>query len=292
MPVKRLFAAALGLTLLLCFAIVAGIFYREAVRQADRETMREARVILAAASAAQTYNAQHVTPLVEGQPGPFHPESVPFFAAHSIMKDFAAAFPEYAYSAKALNPTNVADFPRNWQVDVIERFRAQPATPELSGEAVEDGRTILYIAQPISVSDPSCLTCHSDPKSAPPAMIEAYNSNGGFGWKQGEIIGASFVTVPTAERLRVTLSNVVWFLIALGCVLVIGVMVALVVVHNAVAKQAQRLAAQADKLSTGDPEGEELAENGPAEFRTLARAINRLHRSLAAVLSESRERSA
>ncbi len=292
MSVKTLFAATLAIALLLCFAVVAAVLYRAAVRQADAETMREARVILAAATASQNYNDARVSPLVEGQPGPFHPEGVPFFATKSIMDGFAAAFPEYSYRATALNPTNVDDFPRKWQVDVIETFRSRPSLSELSGELDDDnGSRILYIAQPIKVSDANCLLCHSEPKSAPPGMIAAYNSANGFGWKLGEVVGASFVTVPTAERLKVTVSNVFWFLIALGCVLVIGIMVALFVIHHAVVKQALRLAEQADKLSAGDPEGAELQEEGPAEFRMLARAINRLHRSLAAALGELRERS-
>jgi HAMP domain-containing protein len=288
MPLKTLFAAALGLTLLVCYATVAALLYRSAVSQAAAETLHEARVVLAAATAARTYNATHITPLLtaDTSSSTFHRESVPSFAAQRIMSSFSEAFPEYRYSERALNPTNVEDLARSWQIDIIQNFRAQPAVEEVSGNAQDGGRRVTFIAQPIHISDPNCLICHSQPKAAPAAMIEAYNTGGGFGWKLDEIIGAKFVTVSADDRLNSNLRSLFWFLIALGCVLVIALMVVMGIVHGAVARHARRLASQADRLSTGDPAGDELAETGPAEFRTLARAVNRLHRSLAAAVRE------
>jgi protein-histidine pros-kinase len=288
MSLRTVFAAALGLTLLTCFIIVSVIFFRGALHQAEADRLREARVVLAAATAARAYNSNHVTPLTANDPNSakFHPESVPAFAAHSIMKAFSESFPEYRYSEKALNPTVVDDFAHGWQVDIIERFRKEGTLTEVSGELIENKEPIFYIAQPIRVADPECLLCHTDAKSAPRAMMELYQTNGGFGWKLGEVIGAKFVTVSTDSRPDASFRGVFWFLFALGCVLIIGLMVGLLVVNRSVTRQAQRIAAHADRLSREWPASEELAETGAQEFRIVARAVNRLHRSLAAALDE------
>jgi protein-histidine pros-kinase len=281
MRLQNTFSVALGVTFLVSFIIVAVIFYRGALRQAEQETLREAHMILAAATAARTYSAVHVTPLLSARPGQaFAPEVVPSFAAQTTMMGFNADFPEYTYREKARDPTNLDDLPRAWESDIIQRFRDDANLKELTGERTENDRTLVYVAQPIRITDSACLTCHSEPKNAPANMIAAYGPAHGFGWKLGEVIGARFISVPKSERLALALSNVFWFLMALACVLIVAVMVTIVVVRIAVANPVQHLAAQADRLSVGEAGAEELVPRGPWEFRALARAINRLHRSL------------
>jgi methyl-accepting chemotaxis protein len=290
MRLQNTFSITLGVTFFASFVVVAVIFYRGALMQAEREAVREARMMLAAATAARNYTSERVTPLLSGRmTEDFRPESVPSFATQTIMKRFNAAFAEYTYRETALNPTNLDDLPHAWESDVIQRFREDAGLKELSGERTEQARTLLYIAQPIRISDPACLTCHGEPKKAPAAMLAAYDSSHGFGWKQGEVIGAKFILVPKSERLEVALTNVFWFLIALGCVLIVALMVAVVLVQWAVANPTQQLAEQAERLSIGEHGLQELKPLGAGEFRMLASAINRLHRSLALALSHAEQ---
>jgi protein-histidine pros-kinase len=208
------------------------------------------------------------------------------------MKRFNADFPQYTYREVALNPTNLDDLAASWDVDLIQRFRKDPALGELSGERGEGSERLFYIAQPIRISDPACLACHSEPSKAPAPMIAAYGPNHGFGWKLDEVIGAKIMVVPKAERLASALSGVFWFLIAMGCVLVVAVVVTVFMVQRAVVAPVHRLAAQAEQLSSGEYGADEIAPEGAAEFRTLADAINRLHRSLVLALKAAEDRLA
>ncbi len=290
MRLQNTFSITLGVTFFVGFVIVAVIFYRGALMQTDHEAMREARMMLAAATAARNYTAERVTPLLSvGASEDFRVEGVPSFATQTIMKRFNKDFAEYTYREAALNPTNLDDLPRAWESDVIQHFREDPGLKELSGDRTEQARTMQYIAQPIRISDPACLSCHGEAKKAPESMLAAYGSTHGFGWKQGEVIGAKFILVPKSERLAIALSNVFWFLIALGCVLIVALIVVIVLVHWAVVNPVQRLAEQAERLSTGEHGAEELTPQGAAEFRTLARAINRLHRSVALALGRAEQ---
>jgi protein-histidine pros-kinase len=286
MRLQNRFFITLGITFVTSFVIVAVLFYRGALSQGEQEAMREARMMLAAATAARDYISEHGA-LFTRAADTFAPDSVPSFAAQTIMKRFNAAFPEYLYRETALNPTNLDDFPRAWEADIIQRFRQNPALKELSGERTEKAELQLYIAQPIRISDPACLVCHSDPKNAPPSLVAAYGPSHGFGWKQDEVIGAKFMVVPKSERLALALSGVFWFLIALGCVLIVAVMLTVFMVQLGVAGPVQRLAAQAERLSVGGDGTEEIAPEGAAEFRSLAGAINRLHRSLMLCLKDA-----
>lgn len=288
MRLHNTFSIALGVTFLLSFAIVAVIFYRSALFQSEREAMREARMILAVATAARSYNSDQVTPLlVPLLAQKFDPESVPAFASQDIMKRFNGEFPAYTYRETALDPTNLNDLPRGWETDVIQRFRADANLQELSGKRTEGGKILLYIARPLRITDPACLQCHSEPKNAPATMLAAYGPSHGFGWKLNDVIGASFVVVPISERLQFALTNVLWFMVALGSVMIVAFLVAIVVIKGVVAIPVQRLAAQAQRLSVGEPGAEELAVQGAGEFRALAQAINRLHRSLRLALADA-----
>ena len=286
MRLQTTFIATIGLTLTISFVVVAVTFYRAAVLRAGDQALREARMLLAAATAARSYSSEKITPLLN-KGGSFDRESVPSFSAQSIMKRFSTGYSEYTYRETALDPTNLQDLPSSWELDVIQAFRKDAQLKEFSGERSEAGRKLLYLAQPIQ-ADASCLTCHSEPKNAPAQMVALYGTGHGFNWKEGEIIGARFISVPASLWLESTLSNVFWFLLALAAVLILGLMAAMVMVQIVVIKPVQQLAEQAQRISTSGLSTEEIAESGPQEFRTLARAINRLHRSLKLLMHDHR----
>ena len=280
------FSMTLGISFLISFVVVAAMLYRGAVRQAEGETMRDARMVLTAATAVNSYIAEHIAPQVTAvSPEALASESVPSYATQAIMKHFEAGYPEYSYREAALDPTNLNDLPHAWEMEIIQRFREDPALTELSGERTERAQLLLYIAQPIR-ADADCLPCHGDPKKAPAALLATYGPNHGSGWKQGEVIGAKFIAVPKSERLAFALTSVFWFLIALGCVLILVLMVTVLMIQRAVADPVRRLAEQAERLSIGEHGAAEIVTEGAAEFRNLADAINRLHRSLSLLLKD------
>jgi Protein of unknown function (DUF3365) len=68
------------------------------------------------------------------------------------------------------------------------------------------------------------------PDQAPPEMIKLYGTANGFGWKEGDIVGAQIVSVPAtvSERIADTAfrSILVW-LIGIGTVIFLLVNLAL-----------------------------------------------------------------
>jgi protein-histidine pros-kinase len=273
-------------TFLLGLALVALIFINAAYSSAEADALREARIMMAAGVAARTYTDQQLKPLLNRLPtDEFHPESVPSFGAHQVLARFNAAVPEYTYREAALNPTNLNDLPHKWESDVILRFRENPSLQEIVGEEKGDNGQFLFIAQPFRITDPECLVCHSVAEAAPAAMVKQYGPVNGFLWKMNDTIGARFVTVPKSARLQHALAAAEWFLVAFGCLLLVGLLAALTVIHRTVIAPVHALAAQAESLSTGMSDAPELPERGAAELRGLAASINRLHRSVRLLLA-------
>ncbi len=247
-------------------------------------------MLLAVATAVRGHTSERVTPLLNLLPhDEFYAESVPSHAAQDVIHRFNTEFTEYGYRERALNPTNIDDLAGTWETDVIQQFRADENLVELTGVRVEQGREVLYIAQPIQVGEAACLTCHGKPEAAPASLIAAYGSARGFGWKQGETVAAKIVTVPKTERVNRAIANVSWFLIAMGSVLLLAFLVVVGAVERLVVRPTRQLAEGADRLSRGDVATPELTGRGSADLRTLATAINRLHRSLRLALRD-RER--
>jgi hypothetical protein len=156
----------------------------------------------------------------------FHPQSIPFFAATEAFNYFRQAHPDYAYKEAALNPTNLRDRTVDWEADVVNGFRKDPSKTEFIGNRETPSGRSLFVSAPIKVDDKSCLECHSTPDKAPPEMIKLYGSVNGFGWKEGEIVGAQIVSVPAtvSENIanRAYRSILVW---SIGIAAVVFVLV-------------------------------------------------------------------
>jgi len=135
-----------------------------------------------------------------GLPGPeFFPQSIPFYASTETFNYFRSQYPDYSYKEAALNPTNLRDRTTDWEADVVNIFRNEPARREVVGHRETPEGVFLYFCAPIRVDDKSCLICHSTPEKAPTDMVKVYGEVNGFGWKFDEVIGAQIVSVPARK---------------------------------------------------------------------------------------------
>jgi hypothetical protein len=165
-------------------------------------------------------------------PGPeFFPQSIPFYGSTENFNYFRGRYPNYSYKEAALNPTNPRDRTVDWEADVVNIFRNDPARTEVTGHRDTPDGASLYFCAPIRVDDASCLTCHSTPETAPVEMVKFYGTANGFGWKLNEVIGAQIVSVPAeladASAERALRAILLWLGGILGFVLVAANIIAL-----------------------------------------------------------------
>ncbi len=196
------FNAALLAIFIVGFALASYVSYQVLQDNAREEVLQHARIMMEAASSSRTYTNNQVKPLLETQlKYRFLPQSVPAFAATEQFNDMRKKYPDYSYKEATLNPTNPRDHAADWEVDVINAFKATPTKLESFGvRETPEGRS-MYLARPIQIKDPACIVCHSTPDAAPKTMIETYGTANGFGWKVNDIIGAQVVSVPIAVPL-------------------------------------------------------------------------------------------
>jgi protein-histidine pros-kinase len=275
-----------NLVLLLVFAVglvTTGLICRRLLRQnAQAEIMENARIMMEAAIAVRTYTATQIKPLLETQMKySFLPQSVPAYSANAYFSQLQKAFPAYAYKEATLNPTNPVNRATDWEADLIQEFRKVHEKTEIIGERdTPNGRT-LYMARPLKVSSPACLTCHDTVEGAPRTMVERYGDANGFGWKLNDIVTAQIVSVPM--QLAVQRANgVFWtFMISLAVVFLVGIVAINLLLIFLVIRPVNQLSTMASSVSLGNSDITEFPVMGQDEIAELSLSFNRMGRSLA-----------
>lgn len=275
-----------NLVLLLVFAVglvTTGLICRRLLRQnAQAEIMENARIMMEAAIAVRTYTATQIKPLLETQMKySFLPQSVPAYSANAYFSQLQKAFPAYAYKEATLNPTNPVNRATDWEADLIQEFRKVHEKTEIIGERdTPNGRT-LYMARPLKVSSPACLTCHDTVEGAPRTMVERYGDANGFGWKLNDIVTAQIVSVPM--QLAVQRANGVFrtFMISLAVVFLLGIVAINLLLIFLVIRPVNQLSTMASSVSLGNSDITEFPVMGQDEIAELSLSFNRMGRSLA-----------
>ena len=262
--------------------VIAGyISYSVLHKHAREEVLTHAGMMMEAAMAIRGYTVKEIRPLLTLQmKREFLPQSVPSYAATQNFNRVREVYPEYTYKEAALNPTNPRDDATDWETDIIQLFRNDAETTEISGERLTPMGKSLYYARPIRISNKNCLTCHSTPDAAPESMIKLYGSANGFGWQHDEVVGSQIVSVPLSVPLAKARKEFMIFMASLIAIFT-AIFIAINIMLNLfVLKRIREMAHVSDEVSTGHMEAPEFRVSGKDEIADLSRSFNRMRRSL------------
>jgi len=270
----------LGATLLLAAAALSYGCWSLLQANAQLEVVREAGLMLDSALAIRTYTSAEILPLLEARmKAEFLPQGVPFYAATQNFLKLREQHPQYAYKEATLNPTNLRDRATDWEADLIQKFRNDPATHEITGERDNPTGRSLYLARPIRV-ETACLECHSIPTAAPAALLARYGSDHGFGWQDKEVVGTSVVSVPLAAATASAGAAFRVIMIWIVVVFAVAMVVVNAIVYLLVVRPVRRIASIADQLSMGNATAGDFPPGRGPELTALTRSFNRMRTSL------------
>jgi HAMP domain-containing protein len=248
---------------------------------AREEILQHARLMMESAQSSRNYTTTQVKPLLEAQlKVQFLPQSVPAYAATEQFAELRKQHPDYAYKEATLNPTNPRNRATDWEADVVNAFRQQPALTELVGDRDTPIGRALYLARPMQVKSGACLDCHNTAETAPKPMVELYGTANGFGWKMSEIIGAQIVSVPMTVPFERATHTFRAFMGSLAAVFVAIFVLLNVMLYTMVIRRVTRLAGIADRVSLGDMEAGEFRTRSKDEIGVLTEAMSRMKASL------------
>ncbi len=275
------FNLVLVVVLALTFLAVAYASNRILQRNAEQEVMENARIMMEAALAVRTYTSTQIRPLLQTQiKYLFVPQMVPAYSANEYFKELRKKFPDYSYKEATLNPTNPINRATTWEADIVNNFRQSPNRTELVGERDTPTGKAIYLARPLKITDPACLSCHDTPETAPRTVVERYGPANGFGWKLNDVVAAQIVSSP--KQLPVQRANIAFrgFMLSLAAVFVV-IMVALnAMLIFLVIRPVNRLSAVANEVSLGNLNVPEFQVAGKDEMAGLAKSFERMRKSL------------
>ena len=273
-----------NLVLIAVFVVGLGVTgyvsYELLHKNARDEVLRNAGVMMEASLSMRNYTVSQVRPNLAVDPDKSLPQSVPAFGATEIMSLLRKKYPDYAYKEAALNPTNPRNRAVEWETDIVNVFRADPARGEISGMRETPTGRSLYLARPFQIKDGACLSCHTTAEMAPPAMVKIYGPSNGFGWKLNEVIGAQIVSVPMELPIRNADRAFRTFIASLAGVFVVLFIILNLMLTLLIVRPITRLSGAADAISRGKLDAEEFPERGRDEVSQLGQAFNRMRRSL------------
>jgi HAMP domain-containing protein len=283
--------AKFNLILLVIFGagglLICQLAYNFLIRNARREVLAQAELMVAGTRAVRDYTAEDLSPLLQQNPRHkvrFLAETIPFFAATTTFNKVRKSYPEYSYKEATLNPTNLEDRASDWEADVIRGLRDHPEQESVVGERDTPSGQALYLAHPVKV-DPPCLECHSVPSSAPHAMLTVYGSANGFGWKPNEIVGAQIISVPMS--VPVAIANQAFR--SLAVVLILTLLLAILAldagVYWLVIRPLKIVSESGDRISKGDKNVPPLVVSGKDEIASVIASFNRMRVSLTKALA-------
>jgi len=275
------------LVLVFALALVpAGYLANDLLQKSARtQVIQSARIMMQTALATRTYTNKQIKPLLASRLAEeFLPQSVPAYSATEIFNYLRESHPEYTYKEATLNPTNPRDRTVDWEADVVNAFRADGQLKEIIGERDASLGRSLYLARPIQITDAGCLSCHTTPDQTPAAVVRAYGTSGGYGWKLNEIIGAQIVSVPTAVPVAMARGAFRTLLGTLVGVFAVTLLILNVLLSVFVIRPLKNLARTADKISTGDLEVPDVVVKGRDEVAVLAGSFTRMRISLTKAL--------
>ena len=281
MGLKTKFNLVMLAAFLVGLALAASLSYAIVQQNARDEVLQQARIMIDAASAVRGYTDKEVGPLLAAQNNVrFLPQTIPFFAAQTVLRGLPARYHDYAYKEAALNPTNPADRATDWQADIIDAFQRNPGERDLVVERNTAEGPTLNLARPVQVTSKSCLVCHSTPQVAPSSMIDLYGTAHGFGWKLGQVVGAQIVTVPTTVAFAKARHLFLVLMGGLAAVFAVTLLLLNLLLHFLIVRPVRKISSVASEVSLGNLDIPEYQPRGRDEIASLASSFNRMRRSL------------
>ncbi|GAA6622626.1 DUF3365 domain-containing protein [Scytonema sp. NUACC26] len=265
--------------------IVSGIVSSKLLQEnAQQQVTAKAQILIQVMNSVRNYTNKRINPLLESrlqiEPA-FIAETVPAFSAIQVFEDLRnnPTYKDFFYKEATLNPTNLRDKADSFEAELVNKFRKNKNTKEISGYRQFPEGENFFIAYPLAVTQQSCLQCHSTPEAAPKSQIASYGSFNGFSWKLNEIIAAQVIYIPASQILSSAQRSAYVLIGALIIIFAIILFLINLLLRRTIIQRIKKMAKVAEKVSTGEINSD-FEKQSNDEIGALAAAFNRMKKSL------------
>lgn len=287
MSIRVRFMALIAILSLIASIGLAFGSYKFNEKNALKEAKIKGEIVYNYMSSSRDYFRMHQLPVIYAAVGreEFIPEIMSSFAVvRGVFEKFSENNSDFIFKQATKNPlvpTNKADAE---ELKLIAEFHQDENIKEKEGRMIKSGTEYYYFAQPIRVSDETCLECHGDPADAPEEQIDIYGDENGYQWENGDTVSALIIYVPIQKALdEAKQLSLFLFLAGTGGIillmLLIWVFFSLYVVRPII-----MLEQRATEISLGKNLDKSIGTTSQDEIGSLGRAIDRLRISVEKML--------
>ncbi|GAA6617905.1 DUF3365 domain-containing protein [Scytonema sp. NUACC26] len=248
------------------------------------EISSSAWLLLQTINSVRSYTTTEIIPQLQSRldNNEFIQQAIPAYSSRKVLEDLQNKndkFQDFLYKEAMLNPTNIRDKADTFEATIVKEFQKNKNLKNLSGFRSLLGKNFFYIALPISITESSCLQCHSTPDAAPKTMIDMYGDRNGFGWKLNMVNGAQIVSIPANEVLQKARQSLVLVMGVVTLIFASAIYTANFWLKRYVVKPIKQVVRVTEAVSTGDLNAEfEKVSND--EIGSLVEAFTRMKLSL------------
>jgi len=279
--------ALIAILSLIASVSLAVISYKFNVDNALKEARIKGELVYNYMSSSRDYFRTNQLPRIYAAAGRdiFIPELMSSFAVvRGVFETFAERSPDYIFKQATKNPLVPSNKADAQELELIAYFHNNQTTTDKEGQMVKKGQTYYYFAQPIRVSDETCLECHGDPANAPDEQIDIYGEESGYGWEVGDTISALIIYVPIQKALDKA-KKLATFLFLIGTAGIAVLMLFIWIFFSRyIVKPVIMLEQRATEISLGKNLSESIVTPSQDEIGSLGRAIDRLRISIEKML--------
>lgn len=287
MTIRVRFMALIAILSLIASIALAFVSYKFNEVNALEEAKRKGEIVYNFMNSSRDYFRKHQLPLIYAAVGreEFIPEIMTSFAViRGVFEAFKENTSDYIFKQATKNPLVPSNKADKEELKLIAEFHKNKSLKEKEGRIVKNGTEYYYFAQPIRVTDETCLECHGDPKDAPEEQIDIYGEENGYNWKVNDTISALIVYVPIQKALdKAKILSLILFLIGTAGIAVLMLLI-WIFFSQYVVKPIIMLEQRATDISLGKNLDKSIDTQTQDEIGSLARAIDRLRISIEKML--------
>ncbi len=206
--------------------------------------------------------------------------------AKTVASKFAKLRPEYYIRIISDNPLNKENLPNSVENNILARFRASDKPEKIIETGILRNQDYLISAAPAAAKK-GCLVCHGTVAAAPTEIVKQYGGDSGFGYRIGDIVGASVVGVPLANLNELVLTRSLYIMAILTGLFAFIFLTINVLVKRSIITPLLTISEAAQAVSRGKI-NESINVDRNDEIGELAHSFELMRRSLIGIVKKMR----
>ncbi len=262
------------LSLIISILVINNLTRQEVYNNAEKELNLLVNVV----KSARTYIDKDVRPYLLPKDIFHAPAISPVVATKHIAEHFLDLEPSYYIKVTSDNPLNPDNRPEPIEQKILESFREDRNLESLIIQGRVQNNNYLISAQP-SISQQSCLLCHSKPENSPPNIAKEYKGTSGYGYELDQVVGANVVGVPIGNVNQIIFQRSLTAFISLTILFSLIFFIINRLMQRLILKPIINLSHSAQEITDGNLD-KEISLARQDEIGQLANSLDLMRRSI------------